>query len=140
MSPVRNPPARRNAAKAAMAMVVAILVLAVVAALAVFVLSPNSTTSTSTSSYAVTSDPSPYFPNGYDSVSVNFSGIHNGDVLTVGSTSIRYYIPSNLETRTTTISSTTTTITVTADYQCGHLDGAAQVLRSKTGERQRLPA
>jgi hypothetical protein len=114
-------------AKAALAsgMVILMVVLVVVAAVAVFfVLSTGLTGSTSTAStrsnsYVVTSDPSRYFPSGYDSVQVNFSSIRNGDVLTVGVTPVRYYVPSNLETRTTTVSSTATTITVTADYQCG---------------------
>lgn len=111
--------------------VVVIVTLALAAVLAVFVLSPNRTTSTATNSYVVTSGPSPYFPNGYESLPVNFSSIRDGDVLVVGATSIRYYLPSNLESRTTTVSSTVTTITTTADYQCGNSLGQRRFFEAR---------
>jgi hypothetical protein len=73
--------------------VMAIVVLVVVPAAAVLVLYPDrtgsgSTTSTTTDSHVVTSDPLTYFPKGRESAQVSFSRIHNGDVLTVGTTPI----------------------------------------------------
>lgn len=64
-------------------------------------------------------DPTPYFTAGYNSKIVNFQNASNGDLIAVGEIDFRLVIPSNIETRTTTIGGSTTTITITADYQCG---------------------
>ena len=64
-------------------------------------------------------NPTPYLPTSYNSKVVNFSNVSNGDFITVGTTDFQLVIPSNLETRTTTLGGNTTTITITADYQCG---------------------
>jgi hypothetical protein len=65
------------------------------------------------------SDPTPYFPSGHVSNTVNMSRISNGDVVDVGQAEFLLVIPSNIETRTTQFGGTTTVITVTAEYQCG---------------------
>ena len=78
-----------------------------------------SQTITVSQSTDLVTDPTPYFPAGYDSKTVNFSNASNGDLITAGKIDFRLVIPSNIETRTTTIGGSKTTITITADYQCG---------------------
>ena len=79
----------------------------------------GTSTTTVTQSSILTSDATPFFPTGYASKQVNFSGLSNGSVITVDQIPFWVEFPSNLETRTTTINGVSTTITVTADYQCG---------------------
>ncbi len=90
----------------------------------------SSTTSTGNQSFIVTSDPSPYFSNGYYSHVVNFSRTNPGDVIVVANFSFLYVRPTNLETRTMTMGmgndKTTTAVVVTADYQCGTSMGQRQ--------------
>ena len=64
--------------------------------------------------------PSSHFPTGYASKVVNLSILSNGDKVTVGQTNFWLEIPSNLETRTTTINGMSTVITITVDYLCGN--------------------
>jgi hypothetical protein len=48
-------------------------------------------------------------------------------MVTIGQTNFRLELPSNIETRTTTLNGVSTVITVTADYQCGVSLGARRV-------------
>lgn len=64
------------------------------------------------------SDPSPYFAT-HLSKTVSMAGVSDGYTIDVGQSAFRLVVPSNIETRTTQHSGTTTVVTVTADYQCG---------------------
>lgn len=79
--------------------------------------------SVTTTGGVVTSDVSGLFPRGYYSHAVNFSLTHSGDAVVVAGYSFLYTVPTNLETRTMTVgtgsSTSVTTVVVTADYQCG---------------------
>lgn len=79
----------------------------------------STSTTTLTQSSILTSDPTPYFPAGYETKVLNFSGLSNGTMINVDQIPFWVEFPSNLETRTTTINGVSTTITITADYQCG---------------------
>ncbi|MDG6998114.1 MAG: hypothetical protein JRN15_03260 [Nitrososphaerota archaeon] len=83
--------------------------------------SPNTITITTTSYQGsiLTADPFQYFNTGYYTEPVDISRLSDGNNLTVGDTTFQYIVPSNLETRTTTITGVSTVITITADYQCG---------------------
>ena len=102
-----------------------VIIIIILAGVIVYFASIPTNTSVVTVTTSVTersvlvADPIPYFPTGYYSQIINFSLTHNGSSVTVGVTTFRYYIPANLETRTTTISGVTTIINVTVDYQCG---------------------
>lgn len=78
----------------------------------------STSTTTLTQSSILVSDPTTFFPTGYESSVLNF-GLSNGTLITVAQIPFWVEFPSNLETRTTTINGVSTTITVTADYQCG---------------------
>lgn len=81
------------------------------------------TSSASEGGLLITSNGSSFFPRGYYAHQVNFSLTHSGEVIVLGNVSFLYVAPSNLETRTMTVSTgqnaTTTVAVVTAEYQCG---------------------
>lgn len=108
----------------AIALVLIVIIIALAGVMLYFATIPTSyhvTTITTnvTERSVLTTSPTPYFPIGYYSEVINFSAINNGSNITVGGTTFRFSIPSNIETRTTTIGGVSTIITVTADYQCG---------------------
>ena len=100
---------------------VAIVALIAIASTGVYYSSFQSGTSTATvtQNSILASDPTPYFPTGYESKTLNLSSLANGNVISVAQIPFQVEFPSNIETRTTAINGSSTTITVTADYQCG---------------------
>jgi hypothetical protein len=111
------------------ALIVAAVILAAVA-LALSRTSPIPSTSTRGSAvivegpgYVVTGDPSLYFPSGYYSQNVSLGGLGDGGSVTVGQTTFRLEVPSNLVTSTTVVGGVSTTVVVTVDYQCGQSVG-----------------
>ncbi|MCL5067711.1 MAG: hypothetical protein M1368_05080 [Thaumarchaeota archaeon] len=105
--------------------VVAVVSVIVVASITLYYATVPATQRTVTTTVTInersllTADPEPYFPIGYNSERVNLTNLQNGTNVIVGVTNFRFSIPSNIETRTTTIGGVSTVITVTADYQCG---------------------
>ena len=102
--------------------IVAIILLLIITGVALYYStngSPVTVTTTLFQSFVLTGDPTPYFLSGYYAKPVVFSELNYGSNVTVGNTTFQYIVPSNLETRTTTITGVSTVITITADYQCG---------------------
>lgn len=123
------------------AVIVVVALIAVVGTSVYFDLSQNGiSTSTTilTQSSILTSDPTPYFPTGYESKVLNFSELYNGTVINVGQIPFWVEFPSNLETRTTTINGVSTTITVTADYQCGVSLGQRKFFHAELPNNQEM--
>lgn len=98
-----------------------IVALIAIAGVGVYYSLPQNGVSTKTVSQSsiLASDPTPYFPTGYESKVLNLASLANGNGISVAQIPFRVEFPSNIETRTTTINGASTTITVTADYQCG---------------------
>lgn len=91
----------------------------------------GTSTTTVTQSSILTSDPMPYFPTGYSSKLLNLSTLSDGTMINVGPIAFRVELPSSIETRTTSTNGVTTTITVTADYQCGVSLGAREFFHAQ---------